>query len=127
MDSPPSAQGSVLSGQAELTSGDHHARVALSGTRASVCLQRAQMSGVTLVQYCRQGLMPLGHLADDEDLARLQVYHRVHADVFLAAVRLMDYHAVFLKDIRSTVSRCITVLSLCALYVYRDSYMCVGI
>lgn len=95
--SPPSAQRSILSRQAKLTSGDHHARITLSGTWTSVRLQRAQMGGIAIVQYCRQSLMLFRRFADDEDLARFEVYRCVHADVLLAAVRLMNYHSVFLS------------------------------
>lgn len=95
--SPPSTQGSILSWQAKLTPGDHHARVTLSRTWTPVRLERAQMCGITIVQYCRQGLMLFGRFADDEDLTRFEVYRRVYTNVLLAAVRLMNYHSVLLS------------------------------
>lgn len=66
-------------------------------------LKHTQVSGVAVVQYCRQDLMLLRRLADYEDLAWLEIYRRVHANVLLAAVRLMNYHAVLLKHDRSCI------------------------
>lgn len=96
--SPSSPERGVLA-RGELTSGYDHSRVPLSGSRASVRLQRGQVGRITFLQHCRQGVIFSRYLTHDEYLTWLQVYRRVHAYVLIATVGVVDNHSVFLKKI----------------------------